>query len=256
MKVPESYRRAIPFFIQKSRIDFQKDVYERYDDMVLRQAALHYADQLWGGYPMKAILDFAANYYDDTEVQWIVEVGCGVGRWIAELASRFPRSSCWGIDYSYQMLRQANDFWVLGRDLEMDLSQKGFPDPINAQSSTMKNLHFGLAKASELPFDDNSQDLVINSFVFDRLADPIKSIHEFLRILKGSGKLIMVTPLNFNHANSWDRLYPSFKILALLKEVGFTIIHSEEELLISEPLDAHGNSIQWKCLALVAQKGK
>jgi ubiquinone/menaquinone biosynthesis C-methylase UbiE len=184
VKAPESYRRDIPFFIQKSRTEFQKDAYERYDDMVLRQAALHYVDQLWGGYPMQAILDFAADYYDDNEVQWIVEVGCGVGRWIAELASRFPRSSCWGIDYSYQMLRQANDFWVIGRDLVIDLSHKGFQNPINAQSSTLKNLHFGLAKASELPFEDNSQDLVINSFVFDRLADPIESIHEFFRVFK------------------------------------------------------------------------
>jgi hypothetical protein len=78
----------------------------------------------------------------------------------------------------------------------------------------------------------------------------------FSVFLKVGGKLIIVTPLNFKHAISWDRLYPSYKILELLEGVGFTIIHSEEDLLISEPLDAHGNSIQWKCLALVAQKGE
>ena len=35
MEKPVSYRMQIPFFIKKSETDFQKDLYERFDDMVV-----------------------------------------------------------------------------------------------------------------------------------------------------------------------------------------------------------------------------
>ncbi|MEL7020812.1 MAG: methyltransferase domain-containing protein, partial [Bacteroidota bacterium] len=125
MKSPLSHRNGIPFFCHKSAKDFQRDVYERYDEMVVRQSALHLADQLWKSYPMQRVLDFAASYYTSAPGQHIAEVGCGVGRWIAHIAQTLPLSNCWGIDYSYQMLRRANEFWRLGKEVTIDLSSKG-----------------------------------------------------------------------------------------------------------------------------------
>ena len=113
MKKPVTYRNEIPFFYAKTEQEFQKDVYERYDPMVVRQIALHLADQLWGGYPQQKILDFAQDYYPDQDAPHILEIGCGVGRWIATLAQIYPNAMCWGIDYSYQMLKQAHAHWVL-----------------------------------------------------------------------------------------------------------------------------------------------
>lgn len=255
MNQPIYYRKSIPFFHDKTAIEFQKDNYERYDEMVIRQSALHLADEIWGMYPMQKILDFAQDHYPklDSESQ-IVELGCAVGRWIANLAKHYPQANCWGIDYSYQMLKRAHEFWVKGKDISIDLSNKGFPQVFDIQASQLKNLQFGLAKVEQLPFADQSQDLVLNSFLLDRLDDPIKGLNEMYRILKQHGKLILISPLNFQQAAQWAKLYPASKIRDLLNQLGFKILDWTEDLIIREPLDARGNLIEWKCLALVAKK--
>lgn len=254
MKRPVLYRKGIPFFCNKSERDFQADDYERYDSMVLRQTAIHLADQLWGNYPMQNVLDFAREYYPENSNKTVVEIGCGVGRWIATLAQTFPNATCWGIDYSYQMLKQANEFWVLGKDIIIDLSKKGFPIPLGVEGHKLNNLKFGLAKATELPFSNSSQDMILNSFLFDRISKPTKSLIEFHRVLKLNGTLIIIAPLNFNEAKHWETLYPPVKIHDLLIKIGFEIIAYEEEIRINEPLDAHGNMITWKCVGFVARK--
>ena len=48
MKIPIQTRQGIPFFHDKNEKEFQQDPYERYDPMVIRQSALHLADELWG----------------------------------------------------------------------------------------------------------------------------------------------------------------------------------------------------------------
>ena len=254
MKDPISYRNGIPFFCHKSNSAFQADIYERYDDMVLRQVALHFADELWGNYPMQGILDFANDYYLESTDQNILEIGCGVGRWIALLAKRFPESTCWGIDYSYQMLKQANNLLVLGNDITVDLSNKGFNKTHIVQGDHIKNLKFGLANAAELPFPNNSQNLIVNSFLLDRLEEPVSSLGEMYRVLTPNGRLIMVTPLNFKQSQSWDALYPVSKIHDVLADIGYKILKWKEDILINEPLDVHGNLLQWKCLGVVAVK--
>jgi ubiquinone/menaquinone biosynthesis C-methylase UbiE len=254
MRVPISYRKEIPFFCDKTTTDFQKDPYERYDEMVVRQTALHLADMVWGSYPMQAVLDFARKEYEPIEEHNILEVGCGVGRWIGTLANRFPNATYWGIDYSYQMLKRAREFWVEGKELEIDLRSKGFSDLYKIQGFQLKNLHLGLAKASNLPFDNHSQDLVLSSFLFDRLESPTESLSEMYRVLKPNGKLILITPLNFNKPEHWNTYFPPSKLAELLKDIGFRIIDWQEAIVIEEPLDFRGNAIRWKCVGVLAGK--
>ncbi len=254
MKSPLSFRKGIPFFCNKSESDFRKDVYEQYESMVVRQSALHLADQVWGKYPLQPILDFAADFYPDGSVQNILEIGSGVGRWIATLAQLYPHASCWGIDYSYQMLKRANEYWILGQDLFIDLSNRGFDSTHTLKGHRLTNLNLGLSKASNLPFSNNSQDLVLNSFLLDRLDEPMKGLMEMYRVLRPKGKLIVVTPLNFNHVTHWKTLYPANKIYDVLSQMGFSIEEWKEELIIQEPLDFRGNVVTWNCLAFVGVK--
>ncbi len=254
MKEPVSCRNGIPFYCQKSTTDFTQDIYERYDEMVVRQTALHLADNVWGSYPMQAVLDFAREEYEYIAKQNILEVGCGVGRWIGMLANRFPNATCWGIDYSYQMLRRAREYWIEGKELDIDLSSKGFPGLHKIQGLHLENLQLGLAKASDLPFDDNSQDLVLSSFLLDRLDNPEDGLLEMFRVLKPLGQLILITPLNFNKAENWNACYPPVKLKALMTAMGFRIIDWQEEIIIQEPLDLRGNTINWKCLGVLANK--
>ena len=103
MKPIISHRKGIPFFYQKTALEFKQDAYERYHEMVVRQSAVHLADKLWGGYPFQPVFDFAEKHYPKTTETNILEIGCGVGRWIASLAKRYPKATFWGIDYSYQI---------------------------------------------------------------------------------------------------------------------------------------------------------
>ena len=254
MKSPISYRHKIPFYYDKSKVEFQKDIYERYHEMVLKHNALHLADKLWGQYPMQSILDFGREYIKSIKPKNILEVGCGVGRWIADLASSHPQSVCWGIDYSYQMLKQANDFWIKSKDLDLDMSHKGFNKMLHVPGSSLAKINFGLAKVSELPFDDHSQDFVCSSFLIDRLADPAAGMLEMIRVLKPNGILVIITPLNFENADHWDSFYPTEKLSQFLIELGLELLEWKKEMHIEEPLDARGNCVMWKCLGVVANK--
>lgn len=246
-------RKGIPFFYQKTNLEFQQDVYERYHEMVIRQSALHLADELWGKYPFQSVFDFAETHYSNQDISNILEIGCSVGKWIGTLAARYPKATCWGIDYSYQMLKQANEFWVKGKAITIDLTEKGFAEKtINGEELT--NLKFGLAKAENLPFDANTQDLVVNSFLIDRLENPMQGLQEMYRVLKLNGKLIVITPLNFQKAEHWKIFFPPIKIANILTKIGFEILDWQEEIMINEPLDFRGNVVQWQCLGFVVTK--
>ena len=203
---------------------------------------------------MQGVLDFAESHYPKQPPQQMVEVGCGVGRWIATLAQRHPQATCWGIDYSYQMLKRAHEFWVQGRAIDIDWSHKGFPPLPPVQTQPLDNLHFGLAKAADLPFEANSQNLVVSSFVLDRLEAPLEGLRDMHRVLQPQGRLILVTPLNFEQKIHWAQCYPASKIHNLLQGLGFEVLHWEENLLLSEPLDVHGNAVTWRCLGVVGVK--
>jgi len=252
MKPPINFRSNIPFFYDKSNSEFRLDPYERYDEMVIRQMALHLADELWGHYPFQEVLDFVLKNIKNLKNPKIAELGCGVGRLIGELALQNPQSDCWGIDYSYQMLQQARRFWVNQQNLYLDRTERGFPI-VQATGYNLTNLQFGLSKAEELPFEDDSLDLVCHSFLLDRLANPIEAIKEKYRVLKKEGKLIFVSPLNFQKKEHWEILYPVGKLNETFENIGFSIIH-QKEMTIREPLDIHGNFIEWKCEAIVMKK--
>ncbi len=246
-------RKGIPFFHDKTPSEFQKDVYEHYDEMVVRQSALHLADAMWGRYPFQAVLDFAKIHYPEKGDINILDIGCGVGRWIGTMAKDFPEATLNGIDYSYQMLKQANQFWVEGKEISIDIRNKGFSKQL-VKGERLENLKFGLAKAEMLPFVEGSQDLIVSSFLIDRLENPIKGLEEMYRVLKTDGKLIVVSPLNFNRAQHWKTLYPPFQFKNTLKEIGLEMLDWKEDIIVEEPLDAHENLLSWKCLGFVAKK--
>lgn len=254
MKPPVRYRKDIPFFYDKSENEFRDDPYERFDPMVVRQTGLHLADPIWGKYPWQLIHDFASPYLDIKEKDAVLELGCSTGRWIATIARQYPKGSCWGIDYSYQLLRRAKEFWIDGATIYLDFSKHGGDRMIELPGHQLSNLQFGLAKSEALPFDDSSQQVILNSFLLDRLSDPGQGLLEMYRVLAKGGRMIMVTPLNFLMTKHWEEYFPAVKIYKKLTDTGFTILEWEEQLLIEEPLDLRGNSIHWNCLALVVEK--
>ena len=250
---PLSHRHGIPFFHNKTEAEFTKDIYERYDEMVTRQTALHLADELWNGYPMQPVMDFITTHLQIPDQANILELGCSVGRLIGTLAQNHPNSTCWGIDYSYQLLKRAHEFWRYEAVVNIDHSFRGM-EPVIARGTFQKNLRFGLAKAEALPFHDITQDIIFSSFLLDRLQNPIQGLKEMYRVLKSGGQMILISPLNFNKAEHWKLLYPPASIKKQLENIGFDIDVFDESLMVIEPMDIHGNVVLWKCLAVQCSK--
>ena len=251
MQKPIHYRKNIPFFHNKTALEFRQDPYERYDPMVLRQSMLHLTDSLGGAYPMQPVKDYIQSNCSAEHLNNILEIGCGVGRLIGDIASMYSEVSCWGIDYSYQMLKRAKEVWVDNKSIELDLSTYGFLEGLRISRRSLTNLNFGLAKCEDLPFEDDSQDLVLSSFLLDRLSDPIQGLKEMKRVLRENGKLILVSPLNFNTSKNWSHLYPDDKLRQEIEAIGLKVLDWNDDMVIKEPMDKRRNCITWNCVAMV-----
>lgn len=253
MKKPIKHRNGVPFYHDKSANEFRQDPYERHDPMVIRQSMLHLADQLWDKYPFAILQEYIGKSWPNTNPKDILELGCGVGRLIGDIASEYPNSQCWGIDYSYQMLKRAKEAWVDGKGFLIDASKQGFEKELQVMGKSLTNLHFGLAKCESLPFNDNSQDLIFSSFLFDRLEHPLEGLKEMKRVLRPDGILIIITPLNFNNSRNWNRFYPEQKLKSVIENNDFIVLDWIENIAIEEPLDRRGNYISWSCLGMVLE---
>lgn len=246
---PLKTRRNIPFFYNKSEAEFRQDSYENYSEMVMRQTMVHLCDDWWDTYPHQAVLDWIRARIHHHSPSKIADIGCGVGRLIGEMAQHYPDSECWGIDYSYQLLRQAYDYWVVGKTIAVNGEKKGF-GKTQITGKSLDNLHFGLAKGEALPFEDGVLDLICSSFVLDRFDDPIQALQEMYRVLKPQGQLLMISPLNFQNPKHWEQFFPVSRLLEQFPKVGFLIKTVEENLSVKEPLDKRGNYVHWNCIAV------
>lgn len=253
---PISTRRGIPFYHAKTEAEFNDDVYERYDSLVARQTALHLCDDLHGGYPFQPLLDYIRRWFpDSSEPLALADLGCSVGRLAGEIARQHPAWSVYGIDLSYQMVRQATDVWTRGSAPPPNLVRCGWGTP-SLPTHQLENLQFALAKAEALPFPDASLDLVLNTFLLDRVPDPMAAFNEWHRILKPGGRVIAVSPLNFLEPDGWRKFHPPVKILQALQARGWNLVDWTDPLMLEEPLDARGNAVKWKTVGMVFDRSK
>ena len=103
-----------------------------------------------------------------------LDVGCGNGPLVIQLAKRHPRATIIGIDY-----------WGAGWDYsqqacESNAEREGVADRVT----------FRRATASSLPYDEGTFDAVVSNFVFHEVADTSDKrilIREALRVLRPGG---------------------------------------------------------------------
>ena len=250
---PLSTRRGIPFYYDKTEAEFSADVYERYDTLVARQTALHLCDGLHGGYPFQPLLDYLLRFLPETGVPLAVaDLGCSVGRLAGELALRHPDWEVYGLDLSYQMIRQATDVWTKGGGQSPNLLRYGWGTPA-LPAHRLTNLHFALANAADLPFPAASLDVVFSTFLIDRVPDPLAAFREWRRVLKPGGRVIAITPLNFQEPQGWRNFHPPIKLLSALQAQGWSVVDWLDPLVVEEPLDVRGSSVKWSTVAMVLE---
>jgi len=109
----------------------------------------------------------------------ILDGGCGFAAVPIELAREFTEVEITGIDLGEPLLEP-------GRKL------------IEKSGIANGNIVLKKGDVKNLEFDDNSFDLVINTFMLHIVEDPVKMLNETERVTKPDGKII-ITDLNRNY---------------------------------------------------------
>lgn len=104
----------------------------------------------------------------------VLDVGTGTGEFLLELVKRINhKGELTGIDFCESMLEKA-----------LKKSKKAKVDG---------RINFKLAKAEELPFSENSFNVVLSGFVMRNVVDNIEMVlREMYRVLKQNGRVIIL----------------------------------------------------------------
>jgi len=100
-----------------------------------------------------------------------VDLGCGPGHLVIELARRSPGLRVTGIDLSDEMLVQGQD----------NAHRAGLADRVS----------FRRGDARQIPFPDASLDLVVSTLSLHHWSDPVAVLDEIARVLRPGGSFLI-----------------------------------------------------------------
>lgn len=139
--------------------DVVQSLYATDDDLLLRQD-IH--DQYT--VPALSLPEWALRTLPLPGDARVLDVGCGPGRWAAEIQTRFPAATYVGLDRYPGMLRN---------------------HPLRARTA--------VGDAAQLPFAAGSFDVVMANHMLYYLPDPEAAIRDFKRVLKPGGLFMATT---------------------------------------------------------------
>jgi len=101
----------------------------------------------------------------------LVDLGCGSGNLIIQIAESFPDLNLIGIDISSEILEFAKK-----QALDRGLGKK---------------IEFKIGNVEKLPFSNESIDFIISTFSLHHWVNPLKGFNEIHRVLKRDGTLLI-----------------------------------------------------------------
>lgn len=119
----------------------------------------------------------------------VLEVAVGTGAAMLEILKRVDKTNVVsGVDLSHRMLEKTRRAVAKAGFLNVELRQ---------------------ADARSLPFEDDSFDVLFNSYMLDLvpLAEMPLVLAEFRRVLKDNGRLVLVNMSRGPHMTRWEKLY-------------------------------------------------
>jgi SAM-dependent methyltransferase len=140
------------------------------------------------------VLDLAAPAGSDT----IADIGCGNGRYLAELARRGFPGRVLGADLSPCMLQAARHHLnavAASRDALAagELAAATLPAAASAaESRALASMALISADAAALPFRDGAADVTLASHMLYHVPEPADAVGELRRITRPGGRVIIV----------------------------------------------------------------
>lgn len=125
-------------------------------------------DQRWHRYVTRT-LDFFETWVALSHTEKVLDVACGTGEFERIVLAKNPEQRIVGVDISEQMLAIAQ------RKLQ----------PFSSVS-------FAVANTSDLPFADQSFDVVVSANAFHYFDHPDTALREMKRVLKSAGRVIIL----------------------------------------------------------------
>lgn len=110
-------------------------------------------------------LEVVCNLIESANPKNILDVGCASGWFLSQIAQRFPKAKCIGIDVYKNAIQYG---------------KKRYP-----------SLKFMVADAHSLPFPDDSFDVIVCTEVLEHVLKPEQVISEIKRVLRPNGIAIV-----------------------------------------------------------------
>ena len=158
------------------------------------------------------------EFLKDKEYTKLLDIGCGTG-YLIDMLAKVHEAEYTGVDLSPEMIKQANN-------------------------KKIKNAKFVEGRSDEIPFDDNTFDIITCSQSFHHYPDTDKAMQEAKRVLKPGGLYILsdtgVGPFKMFGVKVDDFIYRHFsntgdcnvsymeKTKKDMKRNGFMIIKAEK----------------------------
>ena len=199
--------------------DVFTSVAKNYD--VMNDAMSFGMHRLW----KKILIELASIGEDD----FILDIASGTGDISKLISKEYPNTNIFMSDINYEMLDE-------GRNRAID-------------ESFNKNCHFCQLSGEELPFKDNTFDVITVGFGLRNFTDKEKGLKEMKRCLKKNGKLLVLEfskPINPVFSKIYD--WYSFNVLPKL---GFLLANdSDSYQYLAESIRMHPDQDKLKDMML------
>lgn len=248
----------IPVFAPRTEEERSKDKYESATENVdFYTGGIAYANELLnigGAEGLYSTINYLILKYLDKDKEYkILDLACGVGRTMYDLAELFKNSLFVGLDYSYLMVKRSKQILLNNEKFEIDLESKGL-GKLTLQGKNYKNVILTQGDVYNLPFKTNIFDCVCNTFLIDRVADAEKAIKNSIEVLKKGGLFILTDPLNFNSKANWNNSLNAQKVVDIIKSCGIDVINWHDGLLFKEKMDLRENYYNFSTLVVYGFK--
>jgi ubiquinone/menaquinone biosynthesis C-methylase UbiE len=231
---------GVNVFYQKTEQLKAYDIYERYE-LLQRQVYSHLVHDMYASV-RKEVSQLITSFMPKGKL--VLELGCGIGHELHEISKTYSFEHYLGIDSSMRFLKSAQKLFVDGEKVTFDLGRYGL-DEQDFQFTANSSLNFCLADAEDLPLKNDSADLLMHYFLFDRVSNPEVLIKEISRVLRPGGVCICATPFNFSSLDNRNLYGDPQKLNGLFRQFDMLPVSSVVVMPVEEPLDIAGNKIVW-----------